>query len=88
MVQSFCKLHDIPNNMWQFENEHLDWLPIFEDLITSNIDVIVMTSIYSLPDDVIRREKLMDLAIDNEKDSINKYLNFGHKQKGWYPWET
>ena len=105
MVQSFCKLHDIPNNMWQFENEHLDWLPIFEDLITSNIDIIVMTSIYSLPDDVIRREELIDLAInnkvillfanegfyltnDNEKDSINKYLNFGHKQKGWYPWET
>ena len=66
MIQSFCKSHNIPNIMWQFENEYLDWLPIFEDLITSDIDVIIMTSIYSLPDDIIRRNVLMDLAINNK----------------------
>ena len=52
--------------MWQFENEYLDWLPIFEDLIISDIDVIIMTSIYSLPDDIDRRNLLMELAINSK----------------------
>ena len=66
MIQSFCTLYKIPNNMWQFENEYLDWLPIFEDLIISDIDVIIMTSIYSLPDDIDRRNLLMELAINSK----------------------
>ena len=23
-----------------------------------------------------------------DKEKINTYLNFGHKHKGWLPWET
>ena len=80
-------------------------MPILEDLIISEVDVIVMSSIYSLPDEIVRRDKLLNLALKNnvtiwfvneefclhneeEKDKINTYLNFGHKHKGWMPWET
>ena len=104
-VRLFCKEHSIPNNMMQVENEYLHWMPILEDLLESEIDVIVMHSIYSLPDARRRREYLINLALKNnitmwfaneefclsnesEKQKINTYLNFGHKQKGWLPWET
>ena len=104
-LRTFCKTHNIPNNMMQVENEYLHWMPILQDLLESKIDVIVMHSIYSLPDDIDRREYIMDLALTNkvtiwfaneefclsnesEKQKINTYLNFGHKHKGWMPWET
>ena len=50
----------------QVENEHLYWMPILEELITSEVDVIVMNSIYSLPDQVDRRTYLMNLALKNK----------------------
>ncbi len=104
-LRTFCKASNIPNNMIQVENEYLHWMPILEDLIISEVDVIVMSSIYSLPDEIVRRDKLLNLALKNnvtiwfvneefclhneeEKDKINTYLNFGHKHKGWMPWET
>jgi len=104
-LRTFCKTSNIPNNMIQVENEYLHWMPILEDLIVSEVDVIVMSSIYSLPDEIVRRDKLLNLALENnitiwfvneefclhneeEKDKINTYLNFGHKHKGWLPWET
>ena len=104
-LRTFCKTRSIPNNMMQVENEYLHWMPILEELLESEIDVIVMSSIYSLPDEIVRRDKLLNLALANkitiwfvneefclnteeEKEKINTYLNFGHKHKGWMPWET
>ena len=51
--------------MMQVENEYLYWMPILEDLLESEIDVVVMHSIYSLPDDMDRREYIMNLALTN-----------------------
>ena len=65
-MRIFCKERNIPNNMMQVENEHLYWMPILEELITSEVDVIVMNSIYSLPDQVDRRTYLMNLALKNK----------------------
>ena len=64
-VQSFCKTRNIPNNMMQVENEYLHWMPILEDLLESEIDVIVISSIYSLPNSRRRREYLINLALRN-----------------------
>ncbi len=64
-LRTFCKTHNIPNNMMQVENEYLHWMPILEDLIVSEVDVIVMHSIYSLPDEIVRREYLINLALTN-----------------------
>jgi len=65
-LRTFCKMHNIPNNMMQVENEYLHWMPILEDLIVSEVDVIVMHSIYSLPDEIVRREYLINLALTNK----------------------
>jgi len=65
-VRSFCKTYNIPNNMMQVENEYLHWMPILEELLESEIDVIVMSSIYSLPDNTHRREYIMNLALVNK----------------------
>ena len=64
-LRAFCKTRNIPNNMMQVENEYLYWMPILEDLLESEIDVVVMHSIYSLPDDMDRREYIMNLALTN-----------------------
>ena len=65
-LRTFCKTRNIPNNMMQVENEYLHWMPILEDLILSEVDVIVMHSIYSLPDEISRRDRLINLALTNK----------------------
>lgn len=64
-IDRYCEKNKILYNSVQFENEHLDWLPILEDYIMQQPDGIVLASMYSLPDDVERRDYIMNLALEN-----------------------
>jgi sporadic carbohydrate cluster protein (TIGR04323 family) len=67
IIDQYNTKHGIRINDYQFENEFLDWLPGLEKYITGyNIDGIVMPSIFSLPDDPVRRYELLNLAVDKE----------------------
>ena len=66
VIKDYCNKNNISLNDYQFEMEHLDWMPNLEKYITGyNIDGIVMCSIYCLPDDPFNRFRLLKLAIDN-----------------------
>lgn len=64
IIEPYCQKHKIKYIDYHFENEHLDWLPGLEHYIKEKPDGIVLCSMYSLPDDVARRNELLDLAVD------------------------
>jgi len=101
-IVDYCKENNIDYSGYTFENEHLEHLPIFEDLIKEKQNII-MLSIYSLPDNKDLRNRYLEIALDNNikivfvnemiklsKDNINNiitYLEFACKQKGKHSWE-
>jgi sporadic carbohydrate cluster 2OG-Fe(II) oxygenase/sporadic carbohydrate cluster protein (TIGR04323 family) len=102
-IVNYCEQNNIQYSGYVFENEHLEHLPILEDMINKAQNVI-MLSIYSLPNDKELRNHYLNLAINNNVDiifvnellklskdslaNINTYLEFGFKQKGWHSWES
>jgi sporadic carbohydrate cluster protein (TIGR04323 family) len=64
IIEPYCHKHKIKYIDYHFENEHLDWLPGLEHYIRERPDGIVLCSMYSLPDDVDRRNELLNLAVD------------------------
>ena len=64
VIEPYCKKHNISYNDYQFENEHMDWLPGLEDDILQQPHGIVMCSMFSLPDDPVRRDELLELALE------------------------
>lgn len=64
-IDEYCQKNKIVYNSVQFENEYLDWLPVLEDYIKQRPDGIVLTSMYSLPDNADCRDHLLELALDN-----------------------
>lgn len=66
IINDYCKNNNIKINDYQFENEFLDWYPALEQFITGyNVDAIVLCSIYSLPEDISSRKKILQTAVDN-----------------------
>lgn len=65
VIEPYCQKHKISYSDYHFENEHMDWLPGLEDDIKCKPDGIVLCSLFSLPDDVTRRNELLELALDN-----------------------
>ena len=66
IINDYCKNNKIKINDYQFENEFLDWYPALEQFITGyNVDAIVLCSIYSLPEDISNRKKILQTAVDN-----------------------
>lgn len=66
IIDGYCSKNKIKINDYQFENEYLDWLPGLELFLTNkSIDGIVVCSIYSLPDNKERRDKLLYKAVEN-----------------------
>ncbi len=66
IINDYCKNNKIKINDYQFENEFLDWYPALEQFITGyNVDAIVLCSIYSLPEDISSRKKILQTAVDN-----------------------
>lgn len=74
LMDAYCKSIKAKHQGYQFENEYLHWLPILEHYIKQKPDVIVMNSIYSLPDDHDRSRYLIDLAI-----SLGVELHFANE---------
>jgi sporadic carbohydrate cluster 2OG-Fe(II) oxygenase/sporadic carbohydrate cluster protein (TIGR04323 family) len=66
IINEYCTKNNIKINDYQFENEYLDWLPGLELFLTNKtVDGIVACSIYSLPDDKVRRRELLHMAVNN-----------------------
>lgn len=66
VIEQYCGSKNINHNGYIFENQYLDWLPILEHYINERVGGIVMCSMYSLPDDQQRRNKLLELALENK----------------------
>jgi len=64
IIEPYCIKNKINYTSYEFENEHLDWCPALEHYIKERPDGIAMCSMYSLPDDPVRRTELLELAVD------------------------
>lgn len=64
IIEQYCIKNKISYNNYEFENEHMDWQPGLEYFIKLKPDGIVLCSMYSLTDDVARRDELLNLALD------------------------
>jgi len=64
-IDQYCEKNNIQYTSYEFENEHCDWQPSLEYYIKEKPDLIVLNSIYSLTDDIVRRNELLQIAIDN-----------------------
>jgi len=73
LIDQYCNDNNIQHTGYQFENEHLHWMPILEHYIDQKPCGIIMNSIYSLPDSVQRRNAIIDKAL--EKNVIMIFAN-------------
>jgi sporadic carbohydrate cluster protein (TIGR04323 family) len=64
IIEPYCVKNKISYNSYEFENEHMDWMPGLEYYIKERPDGIVLCSMYSLTDDVTRRSELLQLALE------------------------
>ena len=60
-----CERFNIKYSSYEFENEHCDWQPALEHYIKQKPNGIVLCSMYSITDDAKRRNKLFELALEN-----------------------
>ena len=65
IIEPYCEKNNISYTSYEFENDHCDWQPSLEYFIKEQPDGIVLTSMYSMTDDKIRRSQLLQLALDN-----------------------
>jgi sporadic carbohydrate cluster protein (TIGR04323 family) len=63
IMEPYCAKNKIAYTSYEFENEHMDWMPGLEHYIKERPDGIVLCSMYSLTDDVDRRNELLNLAL-------------------------
>jgi sporadic carbohydrate cluster protein (TIGR04323 family) len=64
IIEPYCTKNNIEYTSYEFENDHLDWMPGLEYYIKEQPDVIVLCSIYSMTDDVERRNEIFNLALE------------------------
>jgi sporadic carbohydrate cluster protein (TIGR04323 family) len=64
IIEQYCVKHQINYNDYLSDNEYMDWQPALEHYIRQRPDGIVLCSMYSLTDDVTRRNELLELALD------------------------
>mgnify|MGYP003124358071 FL=1 len=92
-IEKYIQQHDIAPNSWQFENEYLTHLPIFQYLLGQNIDCILVLSMYSISDDLLQEaidagkeihfaNEYMCIKTQEDLDKILQYKNFAVKKKG------
>jgi sporadic carbohydrate cluster protein (TIGR04323 family) len=63
IIEPYCQKNKIAYTSYEFENAHMDWQPALEHYIKERPDGIVLCSMYSMTDDVERRNELLDLAL-------------------------
>jgi sporadic carbohydrate cluster protein (TIGR04323 family) len=64
IIEQYCIKNKISYNDYLTDNEHMDWQPALEHYIKQRPDGVVMCSMYSLTDDVGRRDEILNLALD------------------------
>lgn len=62
-IDQYCREYGVATNSVQFENEYLSWMPILEQLIKDQVPGLVLSSIWSLPDDNERCREIMTMAL-------------------------
>jgi len=93
VIEKYLTKFGIRHNGWQFENEYLNHMPIFEHLLDQNIQAIVLFSMYSIPDRLINKalelnielhfaNEFMVLRSQADLDKILYYKNFAIEKKG------
>jgi hypothetical protein len=93
VIEHYIKSQNIQHNGYQFENEYLEHLPIFDHLLDQSIDAIIVFSVYSITDDLLRKALAKNKTIHfaNEytsmktQEDLNKllvYKNFAVSKKG------
>jgi len=98
-IEKYMNQHEIQPNCWQFENEYLTHLPIFQYLLEQPIDCIVVLSMYSISDELLQSaiSKGKEIHFANEYtnaktqeqlDKILFYKNFAVKKKGKLSFEN
>ena len=65
IIDQYCEKNKIEYTSYEFENDHADWQPSLEYFIKQKPDLIVLNSMYSLTDDVNRRNELLQTAVEN-----------------------
>ena len=82
IINEYCGKREIKYNNYEFENEHADWQPGLQHYIEQNPYGIVLCSIYSLTDDVDRRDELLELALERgvQLHFANEYLSLKTKE--------
>lgn len=65
LIESYCSTNKISYNDYLTDNEHMDWQPALEHYIRQRPEGIVLCSMYSLTDDIERRDELLELALDH-----------------------
>jgi sporadic carbohydrate cluster protein (TIGR04323 family) len=64
IIEPYCQKNKISYTSYEFENDHMNWQPGLEFYIKERPDGIVLCSMYSLTDEVDRRNELLELALD------------------------
>lgn len=64
IIENYCVKNKISYSDYLMDNDHMDWQPALEHYIRQRPDGIVLCSIYSLCDDPVRRNELLNLALD------------------------
>ena len=64
IIDQYCEKNKIAYTNYEFENDHCDWQPSLEYFIKQRPNVIVLNSMYSLTDDTVRREEILQVAVD------------------------
>ena len=65
IIDQYCEKNKINYSSYEFENDHADWQPSLEYFIKQKPDLIILNSMYSLTDNIERRNELLQIAIDN-----------------------
>lgn len=92
-IEHYLNKQDIKHNGYQFENEYLNHLPIFQHLLGQPVDCIIVFSMYSIPDDLLKQaidldkeihfaNEYMILKSREDLQKILTYKNFGVVKKG------
>lgn len=98
VIEHYVNEHNIQHNGYQFENEFLTHLPIFRHLLEQNIDGIIVFSMYSISDDLLKEainqnievhfaNEYMSIKTVQDLNKILTYKNFAVSKKGYYEFE-
>lgn len=93
VIEHYIKSQNMQHNGYQFENEYLEHLPIFDHLLDQDIDAIIVFSLYSISDDLLKKALIKNKTIhfaneytsmktQEDLDKLLLYKNFAVSKKG------